>query len=92
MKVITAAAEFKFQKAAFQQAAEYYRKAIELDSTNQQLYIPKLVIALSFFDPSAAATYANNLPEITFSETIDIEKLENLGTNRALKEKIVEEQ
>ena len=87
INALAAAGRYKFAEGAYKEAAGFYQQLVSLDKANSQLYVPKLVIALSHIDPDAAATFAKNLPEIPLStEEIDIEKLENVSLYRSAKD------
>lgn len=84
VKILHSAANFKFDNGNYEESSKYFLQLIKLDNANCSLYIPKLVISLSKFDPSAAAKYADSIPDISFSnEEIDIEKLENISAHRS---------
>jgi len=87
VKILFASGEFKFANNLFQEAAECFKTLINLDESNSQYYVSKLIIALTHFNPSAAASYAEKLPEAKYSqENIDVEQLENISAHRSNRE------
>jgi len=79
-KLLASAGDFKFEQGDYEGASSYFEQLIELDRSNAQAYIPKLVIAKSHVDPAAAARFAESLPDVPPSEeTIDVEQLENVS-------------
>jgi len=88
--IMTAGSEFKLQSGQYEKAADFYSRLLKLDPSNKLVYIPNLIIALSYFDPAQAKTYAKGLPEISYNAaSFDLDALENTGTFRSSKQSAV---
>merc|ERR1712137_387435 len=87
VKILLASGEFKSSNDMHAEAAECFKRLVDLDKENSQYYVSKLVISLSFVNPEAAASYAENLPASSLSyEGISVDKLENISAHRSTRE------